>query len=192
MLKGASNLAKIVVIASIDSNPAMLKAPLKIFYFLNLVLLILMSDAGFKASLTLAEIAPTTTPNETPSTQEYPQPQKDQITPTPTIAPPENIQPEPVLTPSPETKPASNNLRHSTTFIIGLNVVNRNVNPGSLVRGIVTDTEAIDFKNWLIPYEAVLEALKFTSKVISDNEVELRSPFKIVRLNLNQIRNDPE
>jgi hypothetical protein len=34
-----------------------------------------------------AEIAPTTTPNETPSTQEYPQPQKDQITSTPTIAP---------------------------------------------------------------------------------------------------------
>ena len=65
----------------------MLKAPLKIFYFLNLVLLILMSDAGFKASLTLAEIAPTTKPNETPSTQKKPQPQKDQITPTSTIVP---------------------------------------------------------------------------------------------------------
>ncbi len=80
---------------------------------------------------------------------------------------PENIQPEPVLTPSPETKPASNNLTDSTTFIIGLNVGNRNVNPESLVRGQVTDTEAIDFKNWLIPYEAVLEALNFTSKVIA-------------------------
>jgi len=60
------------------------------------------------------------------------------------------------------------------------------------VRGKVTDTEEIDFKNWLISYEAVLEALNFTSKVISDNEVELRAPFKIVRLNVNQIRNDPE
>lgn len=145
------------------------KSPLKILCFLNLIASISMSEAGS----TLAQIAPNPTPIQAPST-------------------PENTQPNPAPTPSPQTTPAPNNSTNYSTFIIGLNVGSRNANPGVLVRGQVTDTEAIDFENWLIPYEAVLEALKFTSKVISENEVELRSPFKIVRLNLNQIRTDPE
>ncbi|MUG95077.1 carboxypeptidase regulatory-like domain-containing protein [Scytonema sp. UIC 10036] len=170
----------------------MLKAPLKIFYFLNLIPLISISDSFFKSSLTLAEIAPSSQLINTILTQENTQAEKKQTTQKPAISPPKNTQLEPVLTPSHETKLDPNNLTDSTTFIIGLNVGERNLNPGVLVRGKVTDTEAVDFENWLIPYEAVLGTLKFTSKVISDREVELRSPFKIVRFNLNQIRNDPE
>lgn len=79
-----------------------------------------------------------------------------------------------------------------TTFIVGINVGKRNVISGVLVRGKVTDKETINFNNWLIPYENFLEALKFTPKSISENEVELRSPFKIIRFNLSQLHNDPE
>ena len=84
------------------------------------------------------------------------------------------------------------NKKNYSKFIIGLNVGTRNVISGVLVRGKVTDKEAIDFENWLIPYDAFLQALKFTSRTISENEVELRSPFKVIRFNLNQLRNDPE
>nr|WP_317266579.1 carboxypeptidase-like regulatory domain-containing protein [Arthrospira sp. SH-MAG29] len=79
-----------------------------------------------------------------------------------------------------------------TIFIIGLNAGRRNVKTGVFVRGAATDSEVINFGDWLIPYDEVLQVLQFTSTVISDNEVELRSPFKIVRINLDEIRNDPE
>jgi hypothetical protein len=169
-----------------------IQAPLKLFCFLNIIALISISDASLRANLTLAEIAPTATPAATPETQVNPQQEKAQPAPNSTIVNPENPQAYPVTPPATETKPTPTTSTDYTTFIIGLNVGNRNVNPGILVRGKVTDTEAIDFDNWLIPYEAVLQALKFTSKVISENEVELRSPFKITRVNLNHIRNDPE
>jgi hypothetical protein len=79
-----------------------------------------------------------------------------------------------------------------TTSIIGLNVGKRNVRDGVLVRGKVTDKEAINFENWLIPYDDVLQALKFSSKRISEHEVELRSYFKVIRFDTNKLHNDPE
>lgn len=145
-----------------------------------------------RANLTLAEIAPSAAPDATPETQENPQPKQEQTPPNLTILPPENPQAYPVTPPATETKQTPNTSTDYTTFIIGLNAGSRNVNPGILVRGKVTDTEAIDFDSWLIAYEAVLQALKFTSKVLAENEVELRSPFKIARVNLNQIRKDTE
>lgn len=79
-----------------------------------------------------------------------------------------------------------------TLFIVGLTVGRRNVNAGVLVRGEVDDTESINFEDWLVPYNAVLEALNFTSKVVEEDTVELRSPFKVVQLNLNDLQTDPE
>jgi len=76
--------------------------------------------------------------------------------------------------------------------IMGLNLGNRNVNPGVFVRGEIDEFTAIDFENWLIPYEAALQALRFTTTVIDDNTVELRSPYKILRLNPNELQQDPE
>ncbi|MDJ1174645.1 carboxypeptidase regulatory-like domain-containing protein [Roseofilum capinflatum] len=79
-----------------------------------------------------------------------------------------------------------------TLFIVGLTVGRRNVNAGVLVRGEVDDTEAINFDDWLVPYNAILEALNFTSEVVEEDTVELRSPFKVVQLNLNDLQTDPE
>ena len=81
---------------------------------------------------------------------------------------------------------------HVTTFIIGLNAGKRNIRDGVLVRGEVKDKDAINFENWLIPYDDVLQTLKFTSKSISDHEVELRSPFKVIHFDTNKLHNDPE
>lgn len=85
---------------------------------------------------------------------------------------------------TPDTQP--------TLFIVGLTVGRRTVNSGVLVRGEVDDTEAINFEDWLVPYNAILEALNFTSKVVEEDIVELRSPFKVVQLNLNDLQTDPE
>jgi hypothetical protein len=79
-----------------------------------------------------------------------------------------------------------------TTFIIGLNAGKRNIRDGVSVRGEVKDKDAINFENWLIPYDDVLQTLKFTSKSISDHEVELRSPFKVIHFDTNKLHNDPE
>ncbi|MDB9495042.1 carboxypeptidase-like regulatory domain-containing protein [Spirulina major CS-329] len=76
--------------------------------------------------------------------------------------------------------------------IVGLNRGNRTVNPGVFVRGEIDELTAVNLADWLLPYEAVLAALQFTTTVISDAEIELRSPYKILRLNPNDIRQDPE
>jgi hypothetical protein len=81
---------------------------------------------------------------------------------------------------------------HIATFIIGLNAGKRNIRDGVSVRGEVKDKDAINFDNWLISYDDVLQTLKFTSKSISDHEVELRSPFKVIHFDTNKLHNDPE
>lgn len=168
----------------------LVKNSIKVLFFLNLLTFISIIDSSGRNNLTLAETIPTVVPLESPSNDPN---SSSEIEPKqPSNLTPENPQPEIVPTPPTETQPNLNNAPESTLFIIGLNVGYRNVNSGVLVRGKVTDTEAIDFENWLIPYDEVLKALKFTSKVISENEVELRSPFKVTRINLNQVRNDPE
>lgn len=168
----------------------LVKNSIKVFFFFNLLTVILIINSRGRNNLTLAETIPTVIPIEAPSNDPNRRSEIDQTKPS--DLPSSDPQPEPVPTPSTETKPDSNNATESTLFIIGLNVGPRNVNAGVLVRGKVTDTEAIDLENWLIPYDEVLTALKFTSKVISENEVELRSPFKVTRINLNQVRTDPE
>lgn len=191
-------------------SPQKMKASFKSFCFLSLFNLALSAEGSLLARQTLAEIAPAIAPTETPETQEENTPQPEiSTTPPETSKTRENTpQPEILTTPPETTQTRENtpqpeipttadestptNATDFTVFIIGLNVGNRNVNPGVLVRGEVAETEAINFENWLVPYDTVLQALKFTSNVISDNEVELRSPFKITRLDLNQLRNDPE
>ena len=76
--------------------------------------------------------------------------------------------------------------------LVGLNVGNRNVNPGVFVRGEIDELTAVDLETWLVPYDAVVQALGFSTTVIAEDEIELRSAYKIFRLNLNELRQDPE
>ncbi len=168
--------------------PIQMKAGLKFCCFLSLFNLVILSESPFLARLALAETTPTLAPTETRETLET-SPTGEIITHPPLETQENSSAPEIPPTPPPETESEPANF---TVFIIGFNVGRRNVNSGVLVRGEVGETEAIDFENWLVPYDAVLQALKFTSSVISDQEVELRSPYKITRLDLNQLRSDPE
>lgn len=79
-----------------------------------------------------------------------------------------------------------------SVFPVGLNVGFRNVSQSILVRGKENGTEAVDFVNWLVPYESVINALNLDSKVFPDGRVELRSAFIVTIIELNQLRKDPK
>ncbi|MBD2094686.1 carboxypeptidase regulatory-like domain-containing protein [Trichocoleus sp. FACHB-591] len=105
--------------------------------------------------------------------------------------------PTPSLTPTPEAtiptslSPIPQVPAGFTTFPVGINIERRNANAGVLVRGHEDGTQAIDFEQWLLPYDAVVQALKLSTKVLSDNQIELRLPTFAVRLNPTQLHNDP-
>ncbi|MBE9126964.1 MULTISPECIES: carboxypeptidase regulatory-like domain-containing protein [unclassified Coleofasciculus] len=79
-----------------------------------------------------------------------------------------------------------------STFLVGIKVNNRNVVTSILVRGQDDGTQAIDFDQWLLPYDAVVQALKLNTKLLPDNQIELRSPSQVVRIQPNQLKTDPE
>ncbi len=79
-----------------------------------------------------------------------------------------------------------------STFPVGLNVGKRNVKAGVLVRGNEDGSQAIDFQNWLLPYDAVIQALKLNVTTLPDGQLEVRSPGIVTRINPEQLRNDSE
>jgi hypothetical protein len=75
---------------------------------------------------------------------------------------------------------------------VGLNIGKRNVNPSVQVRGKEDGTQAVNFESWLIPYDAIIQALRFKVTDLADSQLELRSPGLVTRLDPKQLRNDPE
>ncbi|MBG1270304.1 carboxypeptidase-like regulatory domain-containing protein [Nostoc sp. WHI] len=78
------------------------------------------------------------------------------------------------------------------TFPVGLNVGNQNVNPSILVRGKEDGSQAIDFANWLLPYNAVIQGLKLNVTTLPDGQLEMRSPGVVTRIDPKKLRTDPE
>ncbi|MEM1395141.1 MAG: carboxypeptidase-like regulatory domain-containing protein [Cyanobacteria bacterium P01_H01_bin.150] len=79
-----------------------------------------------------------------------------------------------------------------TTFPVGFNVGKRNVKTSVLVRGNEDGSRAIDFQNWLLPYDAVIQALKLKVQTLPDGQLEVRSPGIVTRINPEQLPNDSE
>ncbi|MBD2522162.1 carboxypeptidase regulatory-like domain-containing protein [Nostoc sp. FACHB-133] len=77
-------------------------------------------------------------------------------------------------------------------FPVGLNVGNRNVNSSVLVRGQEDGSQTIDFLNWLLPYDAVIQGLKLNVTTLSDGQLEVRSLSFVTRINPTKLRTDPE
>ncbi|MEH2233743.1 MAG: carboxypeptidase-like regulatory domain-containing protein [Nostoc sp.] len=107
------------------------------------------------------------------------------------------------IAPAKADTPAISNLQTPTTaqlakdsefkvFPVGLNVGNRNVNPSVLVRGQEDGSEAIDFVNWLLPYDAVIQGLKLNITTLPDGQLEVRSPGVVTRIDPTKLRTDPE
>lgn len=79
-----------------------------------------------------------------------------------------------------------------SVFPVGVNVGKRNALPSTSVRGKENGTEAINLENWLIPYDAVIQALKLSIKTLPDGQLEVRSPGLVTRIDPKQLINDPE
>jgi hypothetical protein len=79
-----------------------------------------------------------------------------------------------------------------TVFPVGINVGTRSAIFSVLVRGLEDGTNAVDFANWLVPFDAVVEALKLKVTPLENGQLELRSPSSVTRIDPKQLRNDPE
>ena len=79
-----------------------------------------------------------------------------------------------------------------TTFPVGFNIGKRNVKAGVLIRGNEDGSKAVDFQSWLLPYDAVIQALKLNVTTLPDGQLEVRSPGIVTRINPEQLRNDSE
>ena len=102
---------------------------------------------------------------------------------------PANNSENPLTSPDTSVNVASVNF---STFPVGLNVGKRNVKAGVLVRGNEDGSRAVDFQNWLLPYDAVIQALKLNVTTLPDGQLEVRSPGIVTRINPEQLRNDSE
>lgn len=79
-----------------------------------------------------------------------------------------------------------------TTFPVGINIDNRNVISGILVRGKEDGSQAISFENWLLPYDTVIQVLRLNVTTLADGQLEVRSPGIVTRINPQTLLNDPE
>jgi len=79
-----------------------------------------------------------------------------------------------------------------SSFLVGIKVNNRPVITSTLIRGQEDGEAAINFEQWLLPYDAIVKALKLTATILPDNQIELRSPTQVIRLNPSQLKTDPE
>ncbi|HEY9905221.1 MAG TPA: carboxypeptidase-like regulatory domain-containing protein [Candidatus Sericytochromatia bacterium] len=79
-----------------------------------------------------------------------------------------------------------------TVFPVGINVGTRSVIFGVLVRGLENGTEAVDFANWLVPFDAVVEALKLKVTPLENGLLELRSSSIVARIEPNTLITDPQ
>jgi hypothetical protein len=79
-----------------------------------------------------------------------------------------------------------------TVFPVGINVGKRNVTESVLVRGAEDGSQAIDFDNWLVPFDEVIQALKIKVTPLESGQLELRSAGFIIRIDPTELRQDPE
>ena len=75
---------------------------------------------------------------------------------------------------------------------VGINLGKRNVLPSALVKGLEDGSQAIDFQNWLIPFDTVIESLRLDITPLEDGQLEVRSPGLVTRIDPDQLQNDPE
>ncbi|MBD2293468.1 carboxypeptidase regulatory-like domain-containing protein [Anabaena sphaerica FACHB-251] len=100
------------------------------------------------------------------------------------------VTPNSETTQSPDKK--ADNITEFVVFPVGLNVGKRTVKSGFLVRGKEDGAEAVDFAHWLLPYDAVIEALKLNVTTLEDGQLEVKSPGLVTRIDLKKFRTDAE
>jgi hypothetical protein len=99
---------------------------------------------------------------------------------------------EPVKADNPTPKINQSVQEEFTVFPVGLTVNKRSVNSSVLIRGKEDGSQAVNFANWLVPYDAVTQALKLNIATLPDGQLEARSPGVITRIDPKNLRNDPD
>lgn len=79
-----------------------------------------------------------------------------------------------------------------SVFPVGLNVGKRNIDPSVMIRGQEDGIQAINFNNWLIPFDAIVEGLNLTVTSQADGQLEVRSPKQVIRINPKKLRTDSQ
>ncbi|BAZ37198.1 hypothetical protein NIES4101_31190 [Calothrix sp. NIES-4101] len=82
--------------------------------------------------------------------------------------------------------------KNTEVIPVGLLVGKRTVNPSVLVRGKEDGSQAVDFDNWLVPYDAVIEALRFSVTSLPDGQLELRNSGIVTRIDPRKLANDAQ
>jgi hypothetical protein len=77
-------------------------------------------------------------------------------------------------------------------FPVGISIERRTVDQGALVRGREDGTQAVGFGDWLVPYDAVVNALNLSVTPLPTGELEIRSPGVVVRLDPDTLQVDPD
>jgi len=90
------------------------------------------------------------------------------------------------ITPETEAKP------ELMIMPIGINLGDRNVNPSSSVKGLEDGEKAINFEQWLIPFDDVISALDYNVNTLDDGVLELKSFASVIRINQDQLLTDPD
>jgi Carboxypeptidase regulatory-like domain len=87
----------------------------------------------------------------------------------------------------------SNDIANKTqlrVFPVGFNVNQRSNITSVLVRGYEDGSQAVNFQEWLLPYDSVIEALNLKVKSLPSGEYELSAPGYIRKINPNKLRTD--
>ncbi len=92
----------------------------------------------------------------------------------------------------PQTVTTSEDSQSMDVFPVGVNIGKRNLIPSIMIRGKEDGEKAINFENWLIPYEAVIQALKLKVKTLPDSQLQVRSPGIVTRIDPKKLGTDTE
>ncbi|TAF10248.1 MAG: carboxypeptidase regulatory-like domain-containing protein [Nostocales cyanobacterium] len=79
-----------------------------------------------------------------------------------------------------------------TVFPVGLNIGKRTVKSSFLVKGKEDGLEAVDFANWLLPYDTIITALNLEVTTLEDGQLQVKSPGLITKIDPNKISQDNE
>ncbi|MDY6781011.1 MAG: hypothetical protein SW833_00375 [Cyanobacteriota bacterium] len=77
-------------------------------------------------------------------------------------------------------------------FPVGINLGQRNVIPSTLIRGLEDGTQAVNFEDWLIPFNDVITALQLEVTPTEDGQLEVRSPGLVTRIDPDELPTDSE
>ena len=148
--------------------------------------------SNFLRVVDLEKPSPPEIPTQPPNNQET-NSKNQEVTKTPAVSPVTESTPS-SLSQSPLIPPVDPNSVAAKWDVlpIGIQVSGRAAVKSALVRGSEDGSQAINFDDWLVPYEVMIKALNIRVTNLPNGQVQLRSPTVAFNLNLSRLRLDPE